>query len=216
MSMKPVHFYILAAILTCQAVVYYGFSSKEVIPNYQPWSEFPQYVGGWSQTTELTEDAASLAKLQPDDYIDRNYVTKDGRQINLFVAYFKTQRTGHAPHSPEACLPGAGWQTVSATVIPVAVPSAHTTINANQYIVSMEGAKMAVFYWYQTGRHTVADQYKYQLYAVPELLLHGRTDVALVRVITPMQGDNLAPAKAAAFDFIQSAFGAVKQHFPEA
>jgi EpsI family protein len=213
--MKPVHFYILAAILTCQAVVYYRFSSKEVIPNYQPWSDFPQQVGGWSQTAELTEDAASLAKLQPDDYIDRNYIDKDGRQINFFVAYFKTQRTGHAPHSPEACLPGAGWQTVSATVIPVAVPSAGTTINTNQYIVSLEGAQMAFFYWYQTARRTVADQSAYQLYAVPELLFHGRTDVALVRVGTPMQGNDLTPAKAAALDFIQSAFGAVKKHFPE-
>lgn len=214
--MKPVHFYILAAILTCQAVVYYGFSSKEVIPNSQSWSEFPQQVGEWSQTTELTEDAASLAKLEPDDYIDRNYVAKNGREINFFVAYFKTQRTGHAPHSPEACLPGAGWQPVSSAVIPIAVPSANTTITANQYIVRLEGAQMAVFYWYQTARHTVADQYSYQLYAVPELLLHGRTDVALIRVITPMQGDDLASAKATALDFIQSAFGAVKKHFPEA
>jgi EpsI family protein len=101
-------------------------------------------------------------------------------------------------------------------VVPIAVPSARTTIKANQYIVSMEGAKMAVFYWYQTARHTVTDIYSFQLYAVPELLIHGRTDVALVRVITPMQGDNLAPAKAAVLDFIQSAFGAVKLHFPEA
>jgi EpsI family protein len=214
--MKPVHFYILVAILTCQAVVYYGFSSKEVIPNNPRWSAFPQHVGGWSQTAELTEDAASLAKLQPDDYIDRNYVAEDGRQINFFVAYFKTQRTGHAPHSPEACLPGAGWHTISATVIPIAVPSAGTTINANQYIVQQEGAQMAFFYWYQTARRTVADQYKYQLYAVPELLLHGRTDVALVRIGTPMQGDDLASAKGAALDFIQSAFGAVKKHFREA
>jgi EpsI family protein len=214
--MKLVHFYVLAAILTCQAVVYYRFSSKEFIPNYQPWSEFPQQVGGWSQTTELTEDAASLAKLQPDDYIDRNYVAKDGRQINFFIAYFKTQRTGHAPHSPEACLPGAGWQTVSANIIPISVPSANTTINANQYIVQLEGTRMAFIYWYQTARHTVADQYKYQLYAVPELLLHGRTDVALVRIGTPILGDDLTSAKAAALDFIQSAFGAVKKHFPEA
>jgi EpsI family protein len=213
--MKPAHFYILAAILTCQAVVYYGFSSKEVIPNYLPWSDFPQQVGRWMQTTELTEDAASLALLQPDDYIDRNYVAKDGRQINFFVAYFKTQRTGHAPHSPEACLPGAGWKAVSASVIPISVPSTNTTINANQYIVQLEGTQMAFFFWYQTARRTVADQYKYQLYAVPELLFHGRTDVALVRIGTPMQGDDLASAKAAALNFIQSAFGAVKQHFPE-
>jgi EpsI family protein len=213
--MKPVHFYILAAILTCQAVVYYEFSSNEVIPNYQPWSEFPEHVGRWSQTAELTEDGASLAQLQPDDYIDRNYVAKDGRQVNFFVAYFKTQRTGHAPHSPEACLPGAGWQPVSKSVIPVSVPSANTTIDANQYVVRLEGIQMAVFYWYQTASRSVADQYAYQLYAIPELLLHGRTDVALVRVITPMQGDDLASAKATALDFIQSAFGAVKKHFPE-
>ncbi|MBV9295411.1 MAG: EpsI family protein [Acidobacteriaceae bacterium] len=213
--MKPVHFYVLAAILSCQAVVYYAFSAKEMIPNFRPWSEFPRQVGQWRETQELTEDAASLEQLKPDDYIDRIYHGRDGRQINFFVAYFKTQRTGHAPHSPQACLPGAGWQPVSASVIPISVPAERMTIDANQYIVQLEGQRNAVFYWYQTARHTMASQYSYQFYAIPELLFHGRTDVALVRIITPMQGDDLAPAKAAAFDFIQSAFGSVRLHFPE-
>ena len=212
--MKRSHIYILLAILTCQVVVYYKFSMKEVVPSFHPWSEFPRQVGNWTERQELTEDEASLAVLQPDDYIDRNYFAPGGGEINLFIAYFKTQRTGHAPHSPQACLPGAGWEPVSSSVIPIPVPASGMTINANQYIVRKAGEQMAVFYWYQTARRTMADQYKYQLYAVPELLIHGRTDVALVRVITPMSGDDLAPAKAAATDFIQDAFPAVRMHIP--
>jgi EpsI family protein len=214
--MKPFHFYLLAAILAVQAIAYYGFSKEEVIPDIRSWSDFPNRVGQWAETQELTEDEASLAQLQPDDYIDRNYAGPDTQQINLFIAYFKTQRTGHGPHSPQACLPGAGWEPVSASVTPIPVPSAGITIHANQYIVRQAGAQMAVYYWYQTSRRTVADQYAYQIYAIPELLLHGRTDVALVRVITPMAGDNLLPARAAATNFIQNAFGAVRMHIPAA
>jgi EpsI family protein len=214
--MKPFHVSLLGAILTCQAVVYYGFSTKEVIPEVRPWSDFPRQVGQWAETQELTEDEASLEQLQPDDYIDRNYAGPGAKEINLFIAYFKTQRTGHGPHSPQACLPGAGWEPVSASVTPIPVPSAGVTINANQYIVRQGGAQMAVYYWYQTSRRTAADQYMYQIYAIPELLIHGRTDVALVRVITPMKGDDLMPAKAAATNFIQDTFGAVRMHIPEA
>jgi EpsI family protein len=214
--MKLSHFYLLAGILTCQAVVYYKFSMKEVIPSFRPWSEFPRQVGEWVERQELTEDEASLAQLQPDDYIDRNYVAPRGDEINLFIAYFKTQRTGHAPHSPAACLPGAGWEPVSSTVIPITVPKAGVTINANQYIVRKAGAQMAVFYWFQTAGRTVTDQYMYQIYAIPELLTHGRTDVALVRVITPMNSGDLVPARAAATEFIQDAFPAVRTHIPAA
>lgn len=214
--MKPFPICLLAGIFVCQAVVYYGFSRREVVPAFRPWSEFPRQVGKWVQKQELTEDEASLEVLQPDDYIDRTYAAPGDREINLFIAYFKTQRTGHGPHSPQACLPGSGWEPVSSSVLPIAVPSAGITINANQYVVRRAGLQMAVYYWYQTARRTVANQYMYQIYAIPELLTHGRTDVALVRVIAPMNGDDLTQAKSAATEFIQDAFRDVRLHIPAA
>jgi EpsI family protein len=227
--MKRHHLLILVGVLVLQSVIYYGFAQHEVIPQTPPWSDFPTQVGRWTLANELPPDEASMAILQPDDYLSRLYVADDGNaaeagrkhsanasRVELFVAYFKTQRTGHAPHSPKACLPGAGWKPVSSAVIPISVPSSGVTINANQYIVRRDGDEMAVFYWYQNSHHTIANEYMFQVYAIPELLSHGRTDVAIIRVITPMLNGSLDNARNTAVDFIHQIFPEVKSHIPSA
>ena len=213
--MKRYHFYLLAAILICQAVIYYAFAQHEVIPEGPSWNSFPSQIGSWSMEREVPPDEASITQLQPDDYLSRDYV-KSGNRINLFVAYFKTQRTGHAPHSPKACLPGSGWEPVSAALLPIPVPQSGITINANQYIVRRPGAEMAVFYWYQTARRTVANEYMFQVYAIPELLSHGRTDVAFIRVISPVFNGAVVDARAIALDFIHEIYPEVHSHIPAA
>jgi EpsI family protein len=30
--------------------------------------------------------------------------------VNLYIAYYNSQRKGEAVHSPRSCLPGGGWQ----------------------------------------------------------------------------------------------------------
>src|SRR5262249_4120966 len=191
-------YWILLGILICQAVVYYGFAQHERLPEMRQWVAFPHQIGNWMEDQELPMDAESMQQLQPDVYVSRGYIPGADRATSaaslpttLFIAYFRTQRTGHAPHSPQDCLPGAGWEPVSASVLPIDVPQMSTPIEANEYIVKRAGTEMAVYYWYQTARRTAATELQVQFRAVPELLVHGRTDVALVRVITPMPGGDL-------------------------
>jgi len=33
----------------------------------------------------------------------------NGRPVNLYVAYYSSQRNGYSPHSPLVCIPGGGW-----------------------------------------------------------------------------------------------------------
>jgi EpsI family protein len=214
--MKRHHFLLLAGILVLQTVIYYGFAQHEVIPQGPPWDTFPKQIGNWSMGQELPPDEASMAQLQPDDYLSRDYFNRSNDHVTLFVAYFKTQRTGHAPHSPKACLPGAGWEPVSSALLPISVPRSGVTINANQYVVRRAGAEMAVFYWYQTARRTIANEYMFQVYAVPELLYHGRTDVAFIRVITQILNGSLDNARTTALDFIHNIFPEVRAHIPAA
>jgi len=213
------HLLLLAGILVCQSVIYYGYSQHEVIPQAPPWSNFPTQLGRWSLESEPPPDEASMAQLQPDDYLSRVYIDSHSgipSRVELFVAYFKTQRTGHAPHSPKDCLPGAGWKRVSSAIVPVSVPSSTVSFNVNQFVVRREGLDMAVFYWYQTGSRTIANEYLFQLYAVPELLTHGRTDVTFIRVITQIINGSLDNARNKAVDFIQQIFPEVRTHIPEA
>jgi EpsI family protein len=212
--MKRQHLFLLAGILLCQTAIYYGYAQHEVIPQGPPWNTFPAHIGGWSLEQEVLPDEASLAQLQPDDYLSRDYISGSQR-VDLFVAYFKTERTGHAPHSPKACLPGAGWQPVSADLLPIAVPQSGVTIDANQYVVRRGDVDMAVFYWYQNARRTIANEVMFQVYAVPELLYHGRTDITFIRVITEIT-NGLDNARNTALDFIRQIYPEIKAHIPAA
>ena len=47
--------------------------------------------------------------LDLSDYVIVNYADRSGRVVNLYVAYYESQRKGESIHTPETCLPGSGW-----------------------------------------------------------------------------------------------------------
>jgi len=198
-------------VLLIQSGVYYSASRTEVIPSTPPWSNFATQINDWRATEDFPMDDRTRDQLQPDDYLIRNYVSNHSA-VGLFIGYWKTQRRGFAPHSPEACLPGAGWQSVSSEVI--RIPFAGGTFPANQYLVSKADTELVVIYWYLQGSRPFTSQLAVQFYTMPELLLHGRTDTGLVRVITSVQKKDLAAAKQTATQFAQEIYPLIIAYIP--
>jgi EpsI family protein len=189
-------------ILVGQAVVYYTNPAKEVVPAMAPWSEFPSTVKDWKAVSDTPLDREVLDVLQPDDYLIRDYISSDRNRIaSLFVGYFSSRRNGHNPHSPEWCLPGAGWKSLSTRVVSIPIPSGTRPLPANEYLIEKGMNKDLVLYWYHQGERTVSSDLAAQIYALPDLITHGRTDAALVRIIVPVSGGDVASARAAARDF---------------
>ncbi len=102
---------ILTFVLLGQASLFYGFSRRESVPRHAPLADFQlPAANNWTMVENLPLDADTLEVLKADDLISRVYQNKkDGSVATLFVAFFETQRTGKAPHSPKNCLPGSGW-----------------------------------------------------------------------------------------------------------
>ena len=197
-------------VLLAQAGAYYTVSAKEVIPQIAPWNEFPSRIGNWQALNDMAMDDAAIAELQPDDYLNRNYASRSGRVLNLFIGYFGSRRDGRAPHSPEWCLPGAGWKSLSTRVVQIDV--AGGPIPANEYVVEKSGERYVVVYWYHQGQKAIASEWGAQLYAIPDMVLHGRTDTSLVRIITPSPGDDVADAREAGFAFAREAYPLIREH----
>ncbi|MDP9171684.1 MAG: EpsI family protein, partial [Acidobacteriota bacterium] len=170
---------IATLILVGQAAIYYHGSGKEVIPSILPWNQFPSDVKGWRTVSDIPIGQDVLDRLRPDDYLNRNYASSDGKTVlNFFVGYFNSRRNGRAPHSPEWCLPGSGWQSLSSHTIAIPMASEAPTLPANEYLIEKGIDKQLVVYWYHQGTRDVANDLVAQMYALPELLLHGRTDTA--------------------------------------
>jgi EpsI family protein len=73
-------------------------------------AELPSTLGEWRQKgSEITFDASVESVLRATDYTMREYTLPNGRIANLYVGYYSSQRSGATYHSPQNCLPGAGW-----------------------------------------------------------------------------------------------------------
>ena len=88
-------------------------------PEREPFALFPTELGGWSGVQDaLSPDVE--ASLGADDYLSAWFTSPDGTQgVDLFLTFYAVQTDGEAIHSPEVCLPGAGWEVSAIRAVPV-------------------------------------------------------------------------------------------------
>lgn len=204
----------VSAVLILQAIGFYALSRGEDIPLNGPLSEFPTEVRDWKMVQDAPLDPEVMRVLRADDVLNRLYVNKEGRVANLFVGFFKSQRTGQAPHSPKNCLPGAGWAPTRSDVLAIQVPGRAEPIRVNRYVVSKGDQKSVVLYWYQTRDRVIASEYTAKVYLVADAIRYNRTDTSLVRVVVPMDSSGESEAIQTATSLVQSMFTTLRQYLP--
>lgn len=154
----------------------------ERVPSRVSLSEFPQQFGVWRQIEEQRLGEEQFRELKADDYISRSYVNNKGFPVFLFIAWYASQRHRQTFHSPQNCLPGAGW-----TMSDHKLRHIGSEVNRiNEYLIGKDDAKMIALYWYHGRGRVVASEYWGRLYTIKDSMTLGRTDGALVRVIAPM------------------------------
>jgi EpsI family protein len=55
-----------------------------------------------------------------------------------------------------------------------------------EYLITNGNTTEEVLYWYQMHGRTIASDYKAKFYTLADSIRYGRTDAALVRIITPV------------------------------
>ncbi len=202
----------LSLLLALQVAAAYALSLNEQPPASPSLESLPHEIGRWKLAGEQLMEPEVAAYLRPDDYIDRNYLAQGpAGRVNLFVAYFKSLKSGYGPHSPGICLPGAGWKPKQVDVVRAQVGS--ETIPVNQYILEKDRENLLVLYWYQNERRIWAEEFRAKIFMLPDLLRYRRSDVALVRIITPLDSNAMEPTRADLLSFVQSVFPHLTKQF---
>lgn len=209
---RPVQ--ILTVVLLLQALAVYGFSRREYLPQAQSLSMFPEAFGDWRLYQEGVVEKENAEVLRADDLLNRTYAGPGG-YANLFVAFFKTQRAGQAPHSPKNCLPGSGWVPEIADTTSIEVAGGLPPITVNRYVVQKGQSKSVVLYWYQSRDRVVASEYEAKFYVVADAIRYNRTDTSLVRIVVPVLGGDTAAANLLATRFARDAFPALRRVLPQ-
>ncbi len=155
---------------------------SEIIPERGRFVTFPATIGEWQGHTSLLDREVERG-LALEDYILSDYSKPDGKAINLYVAYYASQREGESPHSPLVCIPGDGWLI---THLERTSYSIGTEQPLNRAIIERNGSKQIVYYWYEERGRKIASEYWSKWYLLSDAITKNRSDGALVRLITPV------------------------------
>jgi len=180
-------FILVAVLLTATALFLQARGRNEVFPSRQPLASFPTELGGWSGTeVSIPQDVRDV--LGTGDFMLRVYREQSIAQpyVDLFVAYFPSQRAGDTIHSPKNCLPGAGWSPIEYSRIQVVLPGRSPFV-ANRYVIAKGSERQLVLYWYWAHDRAVASEYWAKFYLVADSMRLNRSDGSLIRVTTPLR-----------------------------
>ena len=180
----------LAPIATCALLVcatglatYFVTTRHEFYPERKLFAAFPNTLGDWhGRMASLDQSTAQFLGLT--DYILSDYSKKDGRAVNLYIAYYASQRSGVAPHSPSVCIPGNGWQIARLEETSYASKKLNYTLPINRVIIAKGSQKQLVYYWFDERGMQIASEYLSKLYLLRDAIFKNRTDGALVRLTT--------------------------------
>jgi EpsI family protein len=205
-------------LLLAQAAVLYSSVKPETVPDSPPLSQLPRTMGNWQYLKDFDVDDETRDILKADDLLLRGYGDpSSGRGATLFVAAFRSQRNGKAPHSPKNCLPGSGWTKLTSDLISIDVGNP-MPIEVNRYVVQHADERSLVMYWYQSRQRVIASEYTAKFWVMADAMHYNRTDTALVRVVVPIvAADQSDPANATrtGVDFVQAFFQPLRHVLPE-
>ncbi len=208
----------LTVLVCLQGVAYYAIAARpERTPSIAPLATFPSEVPGWRMVRDYPIEPEVLDILKADDTLNRLYAS-DSRTATafFFMAYFKTQRYGAAPHSPKNCLPGSGWEPVETPgTISIAIAGRQEPIVASRYVVERGDQRSVVIYWYQSHQRAIAGEFSAKFWLVADAIRYGRSDTALVKVVVPAIRGDFDSATQNAVDFIKAAYPRIAAQLPE-
>jgi len=191
----------VAFVLISQGLDGFAFQSLESKANSEFLQQVSNEVKPWSLIRESEMDPVALGALLPDDYLVRQYSrSRDRRQAELVIAYFRSQREGFGPHSPQVCLPAAGWIPEHRSIRRLPDGSGGQ-FEANYFRIHNSGRKSVVLYWYQSAHRTSVGEIEARIWLALDTLLYKGSDISLVRITTAIEDGDESSAVSSASEF---------------
>jgi len=187
---------ILAALILLSVTTAMSFSltsREEIKQERESFSKFPLQIDEYKGTSSPLQ-TMYLDELKLNDYIMANYQDSKDEKINLYVAYYDSQRAGESAHSPRTCIPGGGWRIKELSQLQInSIQLYNKPLTVNRTLVQHGEYKQLVYYWFQQRGRVITNEYLVKWYLFFDSLTKNRSDGALVRLTIPLspgQSDN--------------------------
>ncbi|MEW6428253.1 MAG: VPLPA-CTERM-specific exosortase XrtD [Thermodesulfobacteriota bacterium] len=173
--------------------------AQSVRPTPLPGSltDFPEAIGSFRKTGEITFDQSVVDLAGMDSYLMWYYTDPDGYTVGLYLGYYLDQSEGNLIHSPKHCMPGSGWLPVDDRRERIDTGDGAVTVNA--YTLQKGLDRQLAYFWYQGRGRVVAGEFHDRALMIYDSLVRRRSDGALVRVTGPASDLETARTKQQAF-----------------
>ena len=182
-SYRDYRLYLPAIVLMIGTGFTWNARSQDAVPLAAPLSGVLPVVAGYRTQDQLVGDEERRVAGM-SDYVARAYWRDSVFAFSTFVSYYERQTQGKTIHSPRNCLPGAGWEILTAGQEDVTIDGAKQTLN--RYILKNGAATAVVYYWYQGRGRIVSNEYRVKWNLLRDAAVAGHTEEALVRVVVPV------------------------------
>lgn len=172
----------------------------------------PQRLGGW-EGRDVTVESEVVQWLRSDALLLRAYEDEEGVPVWVLVDYHRAQGLGATVHSPRHCYLGTGRSVTPRATPGVAGGSARLAL-AQWLTVRREDDTLAAAYWYETRSGATSDELALKLRIASAALRRRASDVALVRLTTPMTSGHEADAERRIARFAAAALDSLTRALP--
>lgn len=205
---------IVAALLLVTAGLLQARGRVELLPKATDLETMPYDIDTWHGTTEAL--APGVREVLGDGhFLSRMYTSPIEQPVDLFIAYYSSQRSGDTIHSPKNCLPGSGWTPLESDRIWVDMGGNHS-IRVNRYVVAQGMDRQLVMYWYQAHGRVTPSEYAAKFYLVADSIRMNRSDGGMVRLVTPIvPGETLDQSQARAVKFARVLYPMLNAYIPK-
>jgi exosortase D (VPLPA-CTERM-specific) len=202
---------ITAAILMIVAASVWPLipARTQVAPERFDFALFPSQTGEWRQLGEERRFSPEVEKsLAADDYLAVQFSrSSTAPTLDFFTAWYRDLSADGVQHTPEICLPGAGWEIAEVDKVDISGKlGLETPFNINRVIIQKDEERMIVYYWFTHMGRTIPRNTGAKFSVLTRGLMAGRTDGAILRLISPIskgQPDAEAEAEAEMNDLLK-------------
>jgi exosortase D (VPLPA-CTERM-specific) len=204
----PVLFVLIAALPSRVAGLH------QELPTRTRLELFPLNIAGATGSHQILEKIY-LDKLALSDYAVINYRDPQDREVNLYIAYYESQLKGKGLHLPDSCLPGEGWFLEETGTRNIALAGGKT-LTVNRILMEKMGVRELTYYWFPQRGRSLSSDWQLRLFNFWDAVTKGRSDGALLRLITPIYGpETVEAAENRLQDFARHVAPLLKDYIPD-
>jgi EpsI family protein len=204
---------IVAVLLLATAALLQARGRMEIQPKVSDVQTIPMTIGAWRGISQpIGTDV--LETLGDGQYLSRLYSSSSVPPVDLFIAYYSTQRSGDTIHSPKNCLPGSGWTPLESERLSIPIADG-VSFNVNRYVVAKGSERQLVMYWYQAHGRVTPSEYMAKIFLVTDSIRMNRSDGGMVRLVTPiLPSETMEQTQSRAIEFARNLYPSLNEYIP--